>query len=1107
MNQMNRTKMTSELIMELCGTASWKRGKDDYEAGRVQQLTYHSEIMTYEAIVSGKAKHHVRIQLDPFGDMEAACDCAAFQKYYTNCQHIAAVMFGMMASEQNGGMIDNGVNDSRNSLPSQGQLIQQRDLQGKRLLTDQFLALFDSQERKESNIMPLEMLQVEFVCHAIQDPLRPSIVTLQMRMGPKKLYTVQTIREFLRHHDEGEPLEFSRMFTYDPAQHFFHEHDQAVIQILMEIERNERIYRDSWGVEPALTSYDQERELIVPPHLWEQLLPKLVDAGAIYEQNHVKKGQLNLAQPDERLPMTFLFQDGAAKGYYLNALGIDQLLVLAPYGYAVMDGKWYAIRDRDVQQLARLQQVIQHESTLLILKDQMGSFMERVLPFLDHVGTVQIEDGMKDKLQYLPLQAKMYLDRSAEDQLIVRAEFVYGSQVIAQKTGESKSAIGSDVILLRDSDKERLITALIESIPAKPYRQGYLFEHEEDTYNFLYHVLPELERYCEIYATTAVQEVMYTPSRSTAGPRTTVSMKGEGSWLEVGFHMDDVDREEIQLLVQAIIEKKKYYRLRKGTFVNLDQEAFLEAGRLLDQLGVTTSDVRGPQIALPVLRGLRLRNEEEYQGVRFGKEFRNFVDQLRHPERLEFEVPMGLAATLRDYQHDGFQWMKTLDMYQFGGILADDMGLGKTLQSITFMLSEQEQEEALRRPILIVCPASLVYNWERECKKFAPSLRVSVVVGDKEERGAQIDALNSDLIVNGGQRPDVLITSYPLLRRDIEQFEQHTFRALFLDEAQAIKNHASLTSKTVRQLKAQQRFALTGTPIENSLEELWSIFDAVFPELFGSKQKFQELATEQVALMVRPFILRRMKRDVLTELPDKIETLQVTELSAEQKKLYAAYLERLRKQTKQDMQEEGFQKNRMKILAGLTRLRQLCCHPALFVEDYEGSSSKMEQLFDIIEECLGSGRRMLIFSQFTGMLDLINDMLGRMGLSCFYLAGDTPVEERLDMCNRFNDGEHDIFLISLKAGGTGLNLTGADTVILYDLWWNPAVEQQATDRAHRMGQKNVVQVIRLVSQGTVEEKMYELQQKKKDLIDEVITTGEGAVSSLTEDDIRELLMI
>jgi SNF2 family DNA or RNA helicase len=269
------------------------------------------------------------------------------------------------------------------------------------------------------------------------------------------------------------------------------------------------------------------------------------------------------------------------------------------------------------------------------------------------------------------------------------------------------------------------------------------------------------------------------------------------------------------------------------------------------------------------------------------------------------------------------------------------------------------------------------------------------------------------------------------------------------------------------------------------------------------------LPRDKVARIVRPFILRRLKSEVLKELPDKIESVQPSELTTEQKQLYLAYLEKLQNDIVRDLTTDGggFQKNRMKILAGLTRLRQLCCHPALFISGYEGSSGKLEQLLEIIEECQGSSKRMLIFSQFTSMLDIIRQELNARDLPYFYLDGSTPSAQRLEMCDEFNGGARDIFLISLKAGGTGLNLTGADTVVLFDLWWNPAVEQQAADRAHRIGQKKVVQVIKLVAQGTIEEKMLELQQRKKDLIDEVIQPGEAALSTLTEDDIRELLEI
>ena len=352
---------------------------------------------------------------------------------------------------------------------------------------------------------------------------------------------------------------------------------------------------------------------------------------------------------------------------------------------------------------------------------------------------------------------------------------------------------------------------------------------------------------------------------------------------------------------------------------------------------------------------------------------------------------------------------------------------------------------------------------------------------------------------------DVVITSYMLLRRDIHLYEKLSFHTVFFDEAQAFKNPVTQTAKAVSKIQAEHRFALTGTPVENSIEELWSIFRVVFPELFQGLKEYSNLTRKTIARRVRPFLLRRLKEDVLAELPGKIESVDSAELLPEQKKLYAAYLAKLRHKTLKNLDKDTIRKNRIKILSGLTRLRQICCHPALFVDGYQGSSAKFEQLLQIIEESKLAGRRVLIFSQFTKMLGIIGREFTNQGIPFFYLDGQTPSEERVETCNRYNAGERDFFLISLKAGGTGLNLTGADTVILYDLWWNPAVEEQAADRAHRMGQKNTVQVIKLISRGTIEEKMNELQEKKRNMIEEIIE--ERATTALTEEDIREILML
>ena len=581
---------------------------------------------------------------------------------------------------------------------------------------------------------------------------------------------------------------------------------------------------------------------------------------------------------------------------------------------------------------------------------------------------------------------------------------------------------------------------------------------------------------------------------------THIDVDSSGNWLEVSFGMEGIEQEEIQHILRSAVEKKKYYRLPSGAFVSLESEEFQTIQHILHDLQIKSSQLEQESLRLPLYRGIQL--EELVAGkkgnrAKYGKPFRQLLTRLKNPEELDFEVPASLQAELRDYQNYGFQWLSTLSFYGLGGILADDMGLGKTLQSVALLVANKEKFEE-HKPSLILAPASLVYNWKNELAKFAPSLRAEVLIGSPQER---LDMLGC------ATPPDIWITSYPTLRQDSEYYHQHEFRTLILDEAQAIKNYATKTAKAVRDIHAETRFALSGTPIENSIDELWSIFQTIIPDFFPNQKAFRQMPPEKVAKMIKPFLLRRVKQEVLKELPDKIETVHVSDLTKQQKELYLAYLEKIKTETTDSLQGEGFQKSRMKILAGLTRLRQLCCHPSLFLEDYQGGSGKLQQLMDLAVNALENGRRLLIFSQFTSMLRLISHSLDKAGFSFFYLDGQTPSKERVPLVDRFNDGESDIFLISLKAGNTGLNLTGADTVILYDLWWNPAVEEQAAGRAHRMGQKNVVQVIRLITQGTIEEKMYELQQRKKELIDTVIEQGDQTISKITEEDIREILNI
>jgi SNF2 family DNA or RNA helicase len=561
--------------------------------------------------------------------------------------------------------------------------------------------------------------------------------------------------------------------------------------------------------------------------------------------------------------------------------------------------------------------------------------------------------------------------------------------------------------------------------------------------------------------------------------------------LDIKFDVSGIQESEINDVLRSLLQSAQFYTTENGQVLSLESEEFQEASAALKKLRLSL-DTKNGAIQVPLNQGLLLQEQFADQAS-FSTGFQQMTKDLIHPENFEAQLPDNLHAELRQYQEVGFRWLKMLSHYQFGGILADEMGLGKTVQTISYLLSEKQEHQKLNA--LIVAPASLTFNWQQEIKRFAPSISATVISGTKEEREAQM-----------AQSADVRITSYASLRQDIDAYQALELSCLILDEAQMVKNSATKTAQALRSLEVPQRFALSGTPIENNLEELWSLFQMIMPGFFPNKQKFKELSTQEIAKMIKPFILRRDKKSVLHDLPQKLETNYYSVLTEEQKKIYLAYLRQMREEIAQ-MDSTSFRKNRISILAGLTRLRQICCDPRLFVEDYEGSSGKLEQVKDLLLAAKENGRRVLLFSQFTSMLSIIEEELAQEGFESFYLRGSTPPQDRLTMVNAFNSGEKDVFLISLKAGGTGLNLTGADTVILYDLWWNPAVEEQAAGRAHRIGQKNVVEVWRMIAEGTIEERMDALQQEKRELFQKVIQGNETQLQQMTEEDIRLILSI
>ncbi|HHP1040325.1 TPA: SNF2 helicase associated domain-containing protein [Bacillus thuringiensis] len=1060
--------LNKSIIKEVCGETSYKRGEAYYKSNKVIIDHYDENKEICEATVKGNEDFRVTVEKAKKGDIVAKCSCPSLASFQTYCQHVAAVLIQINYNQQTGGMSSA---NNRNDQLTSGMF---------QLFADKPLRPKSKQHRFDTR----EILDVEFICTPVATRSGGALLGIQLKLA--KVYFINYIREFLSKVEKRESFHCSNEFTYTPDVHSFKQETDAIIQQLIKMYHNEKMYEDTLEVHAK----QDESMIFIPPASWKDMLFSLSKVEYVQLKQNEQLFQ-GLQVSKGLLPLHFEFTKGNNGGFTLHIDGLNRVQVMDMYNNALYGGKLYHLHIEDCMRLIELQKMMSRSNSnqFYIPESKMEHFVAKVVPGLMKLGTVHIDEVISDRVETPSLKAKLYLDR-VKNRLLAGLEFHYGNVMINPLEED-----GQPSVFNRDEKKEKEILDIMSESAFAKTEGGYFMHNEEAEYNFLYHVVPTLKGLVDIYATTAIKLRI---SKGDAVPLIRVRRKERIDWLSFRFDIKGIPEAEIKGVLAALEEKRKYYRLANGSFLSLESKEFNEINQFIKESGIRKEFLHGEEVNVPLIRSVKWMNGlHEGNVLSLDDSVQELVENIQNPKKLKFAVPNTLNAEMRKYQVYGFEWMKTLAHYRFGGILADDMGLGKTLQSIAFIDSVLPEIREKKLPILVVSPSSLVYNWFSELKKFAPHIRAVIADGIQAERRKILKDITEF---------DVVITSYPLLRRDIRLYAR-PFHTLFLDEAQAFKNPTTQTARAVKTIQAEYRFGLTGTPVENSLEELWSIFHVVFPELLPGRKEFGDLRREDIAKRVKPFVLRRLKGDVLNELPEKIEHLQSSELLPDQKSLYAAYLAKLREETLKHLDKDTLRKNKIRILAGLTRLRQICCHPALFVDDYKGSSAKFEQLLEILEECRSTGKRILIFSQFTKMLSIIGRELNRQAIPYFYLDGSTPAQERVELCNRFNEGEGDLFLISLKAGGTGLNLTGADTVILYDLWWNPAVEQQAADRAYRMGQKNTVQVIKLVAHGTIEEKMHELQESKKNLIAEVIEPGEEKLASITEEEIRDILMI
>ena len=634
----------------------------------------------------------------------------------------------------------------------------------------------------------------------------------------------------------------------------------------------------------------------------------------------------------------------------------------------------------------------------------------------------------------------------------------------------------------------------------------YVANDEEMLYDLLVDGIPAMQEMAIVFVSDALKSI-----HTRKSPKLEVGVSLSGEMLELYITSKEMSKEELMDILSKYNPRKKYYRLKTGEFVTVEDDSFDALLELQESLHITDKQLSGEVVSLPRYRAMYLDSAfKEWSSLSVKKDhsFKSLIRNMKTIDESDYEVPSSLMGILREYQKKGFLWLKTLNASGLGGILADDMGLGKTLQVISFLLSElQEAGPEDNRKSLIISPASLVYNWKNEFQQFAPELSVKIVAGNADER---------ENILDHATNQDILITSYDLLKRDIERYEKHSFFTQVIDEAQFIKNHSSQAAKAVKLIQANYKLALTGTPIENRLSELWSIFDYLMPGLLFSYQKFRkeleipivtnknEQALSRIQKMINPFILRRTKQEVLKDLPDKLEENIFGIMEGEQQKLYDAHVSRIKIMLDKQSDRE-FKTSKIAILAELTKLRQLCCDPSLLYDGYKSNSIKGEMCVELIKSAVDGGHKTLVFSQFTTMLEKLEERLLEENINFYTLTGSTQKEDRIRLVDSFNVNDIPVFLISLRAGGTGLNLTGADIVIHYDPWWNVAVQNQATDRAHRIGQKQVVSVYRLLIKGTIEENIIRLQDKKRDLANQIFS-GEGfGQGSFSKEELLELL--
>ncbi|MGL6107160.1 SNF2 helicase associated domain-containing protein [Romboutsia sp.] len=1036
----------------------WSRGIKYFNRKLVDHVTFNinDSTITFEGIAESEFYNEVypnsiSIDLLKYKIVGVRCTCDDFRSRNTSsrlfiCKHLAATTIAAVQS---------GIKDASNA---QLNLFQEAPVN--KLPTTpnaQLLSYFDDSQR--------ELVNLE-----VNIEVESNKVTADFKIGTDKMYVLKSLKAFAESRINNTLLEYGKNFTYNPNIHYFDSPDEDIIDII-----------EDYGSNPAVSLMASHNTKLLHigvsgfKRFLETLKNKtftLIFNGREYHSTIIK----------DTLPVSFDFKKYEDK--IMLTSQDDMPVPLTSKGDVVLyNENLYLLSNESARNYGLIYSTLTKDKDIQFNKQETEGLLGNLVPKIKELSaSVNLDNEIKNNIVN-DFNVKFYFDFKNSN-VVCDLKFYYNDE-----NGEK--------FILKNLEKEKFYQDKLLALNFSKGNKNYLFKgNDEDLFNFLNIEIMQLKDLGDVYYSDKFKsKKIYKASSIQASIRDSLD-----GYLDFSFNISDIDKKEYKDMLIAFKQNSKFYRLKDGSFMDLQDSKTQDFFELIENLDLVKNLDESKVHKSKMLYINEMLNTKNLDFIEGRESVKNICDKFKNIENINLGIPKNLTANLRDYQVSGLNWFKTLDHYEFGGILADEMGLGKTIQTISFLLAKREsRNENLKT--LIITPTSLVYNWKNEFETFAPTMKVLLIHGNKTERKKAL--LDKD-------NYDVIITTYGTLRNDLDCYSKEVFDYCIIDEAQNIKNPIALSTDAVKSINAKVRFALTGTPIENNLLELWSIFDFIMPGYLYSRSKFQDLFiydeynAENLKKLIKPFILRRTKNEVMKELPEKIEKKFFVELNKDQRKIYSAYINEIQEK----MSNRDLKTDKITLFSYLTKLRQLCLDPSVLVEGYNKKSSKIETTLEILKDAIDNNHKILLFSQFTSVLKNIGKELSKNNISYSYIDGQTPPKNRIDLVNKFNETDEDkVFLISLKAGGTGLNLTSADIVIHFDPWWNPSVENQASDRAHRYGQKNVVEVIKLIAKGTIEEKIIKLQENKNELIEEFINgdlSNSSLLKSLSDNDIIDL---